>query len=77
MPFGSERQWSNDCGPKAMDQTMQGSALFTVGTLGKDYRAAWVMEVPPDSRLNGWPMGKQLPRTIILLSESSAAKHSR
>jgi len=77
MPFGSERQWPNDCGPKAMYQTMQGSALFTVGTLGKDYRAAWVTKVPPDSRVKGWPIGKQLPRTIILLSESSAAKRSR
>jgi hypothetical protein len=69
MPPGSERR---DCGGRPMPVTphMPRDALFSVGKLGTDYRAAWILEMPkdePNTRAQGWPKGKPLPNTIVML----------
>lgn len=70
MPPHSELDYKGCAGMKMpANAPPQEVALFSVGTLGKDYRAAFIVGIPrePPTRADGWPQGKPLPHTIIML----------
>jgi hypothetical protein len=66
MPSGSEHDWTK-CGPMLKTTPPTDVALFSVGTLDKDYRAVFIVGFPKDQIPHGWPKGTRVPRTMITL----------
>jgi hypothetical protein len=70
MPAGSERKTKPGCQdllPKNMPPPEVAS--FSVGKLGKDYRAVFIAGLPANETPHGWPKGKKVPRTIIMIRD--------
>ena len=70
LPEGSERMMRPGC-QEALPKNMPApeGALFSFGKLGKDYRAVFVTGLPKNERPHGWPDGKKVPRTFIVLKD--------
>ncbi len=67
MPAGAERKPKPDCDkplPKGIPPPE--IAMFSVGALGKDYRAVMISGLPSDG--HGWPE-KRVPRTLIMIQD--------
>jgi hypothetical protein len=72
MPAGAERKNKAGCLDLPKNMPPPEVALFSVGKLGKDYRAVFITGLPvnetPNGSPNGWPE-KKVPRTIIFIQD--------